>query len=372
MFLRAQIGVTRARAIWLAREPRRHEDNRMQNGPRPRLVALVAVLAAAAAAAAATTVAGCKRGGELAPGAPLRLGMFPNVTHAAGLIALDHGDLARRVGAVETKMFNAGPEAMEALFAGALDATYVGPGPALNGWVRSDGQALVIIAGAASGGASFMVAKDSGIDAPEKLHGKRIATPQLGNTQDIALRVWLAEHGLKTREQGGDVQVLPMANPDILTLFRTGKLDGAWVPEPWGARLTDETGARMYLDERTLCPNGKILTVVLVARRELVTARPELVQKLVAAHVDAVRWALAHPDDARKLTADAIERLVKKRLPDKVFADAYSRVDLTWDPLPDVLSKNAADARKLGYLKGDRDAREAVDRRFLDAVLAHD
>ena len=314
-------------------------------------------------------VLACGCGPKPPPSAALRIGFFPNVTHAAALIALERGEWKKRFGAVETRTFNAGPEAMEALFAGALDAAYVGAGPALTAWAASDGQATVIVAGSASGGAALVVAKDSGITGPESLHGKRLATPQLGNTQDVALRHWLASNGLATNDRGGDVYVMPMANPDILNLFRGGRLDGAWVPEPWVARLRHEAGGRVLIDEKTLWPDGKYPTTVLVVRRKLAVERPHVVEELVAAHVAAIRWAHAHPVEARATVDTVLTRLLRQRLPPAVLSDALAHVELTWEPLPEALAEEARRARQLGYLRTDRDPREAIDRRFLDAVV---
>jgi sulfonate transport system substrate-binding protein len=318
--------------------------------------------------AAALGLAGC-RSPRARPGDRLRIGFFPTVTHAAALIA-DERDAWRALPVpVETKAFAAGPEAMEALFAGALDACFIGPMPAVNGYLRSGGQAIVIVAGAAANGAGFVVGRDSGITSPESLHGKRLAAPQLGNTQDVALRIYLLKHGLRSRELGGDVQVMPIANPDILTLLRLGRLDGAWVPEPWVARLVEEAGARLFVDERDLWPGRRFPSAVLVVTRALADARPELVRALVALHVENVRWALAHPDEARALVDAGIFKAAHKRLAPKVLARAYANVALTWDPMPDALAQIVADGRRLDYLPQAGDARAAVDLSYLDAAL---
>ncbi len=318
--------------------------------------------------------AGCQHRSSGNANAPLRLGFFPNVTHGAALLAVARGEISRRAQPVpvETHAFNAGPAAMEALFAGALDATYIGPGPAVSGYVRAHGEAVVIVAGAAANGAALVVRGDSGIKGPDDLHGKKLATPQLGNTQDLALRTWLRDRGLKTSERGGDVQVTPLANPDILSLMKRGQLDGAWVPEPWVSRLVHEAGARVLVDEKTLWPDGKFPTAVLLVTRKLVTEHPELVRALVEAHVETVSWARSHDAEARKLVDDELEKLTHKRLPPEVMADAWAHVELTWDPLEAAIVKQANDARALGYL-GEGDLSKLVERRFLDeATGAHD
>ena len=184
----------------------------------------------------------------------MRIGYFPNINHAQAVIGLGNGDFQKALGnsiTVQPFLFNAGPSAIEALLAKRVDVTYVGPNPAINGYVVSDGKDLRIISGAASGGAVFVVRNDSGIKSPKDFAGKKFASPQLGNTQDIALRKYLLDNGYKTTDNGGNVTVTPVANPDILTLFLKKQLDGAWVPEPWGARLVKEANGRIFLDERS-------------------------------------------------------------------------------------------------------------------------
>ena len=191
----------------------------------------------------------------------LRLGYFPNITHSQPIVGLQRGTYADVLGAnveLETITFNAGPAAIEALFAGAIDATYIGPNPAINGYAQSDGEALRIVAGATSGGALLIVRPEAGIKEPGDLDDKQIATPQLGNTQDVALRKYLLDNGLGAKESGGNVDVLPTANPDTLNLFKQGEVDGAWVPEPWATRLIQEAGGEVFLDESELWPDGAV------------------------------------------------------------------------------------------------------------------
>src|SRR3712207_5365203 len=194
----------------------------------------------------------------------LRIGYFPNINHAQAVIGFGRGDFQNALGdnvQVTTQIFNAGPSAIEALFANQIDVTYIGPGPAINGYVRSGGEALRIISGSTSGGAVFVVRNDSGINSPQDLANKKFATPELGNTQDVALRNYLLDNGYNTRDKGGNVEVLPVKNPDIVTLFLTKQIDGAWVPEPWGERLVREGGGKIFVDERDLWPpEGKFVT----------------------------------------------------------------------------------------------------------------
>jgi NitT/TauT family transport system substrate-binding protein len=219
----------------------------------------------------------------------VHVGYFPNITHSQALVGKATGKFEAGLGAnakVDWKEFNAGPSVIEALFAGALDLAYVGPNPAIAGYIRSKGAALRVIAGATSGGAALVVRPAAGIQSPKDFHGKRIATPQLGNTQDVALRAWLQANGLQVREKGGDVQVIPIANPDQLTLFLKGEIDGAWAPEPWASRLVHAANGRIYLDERDLWPNGKFATALLIARADFLREHPDVVKAWLQTHVE--------------------------------------------------------------------------------------
>jgi NitT/TauT family transport system substrate-binding protein len=251
---------------------------------------------------------------------------------------------------IEWKTFNAGPSAIEALFAGAIDMTYVGPNPAINGYVRSNGEALRIIAGATSGGAALVVRNDSGISRPEDFHGKRIASPQLGNTQDVALRAWLKSNGLKTREKGGDVEVLPIANPDQLTLFLKKELDAAWAPEPWASRLVHEANARVFLDERTLWPNGQFVTTELVASTKFLQSHPDLVKKWLRAQVELTDWINGNASQAKQIVNQQILKETGKALSAGILDDSFSHLQVTYDPLRVPLMRAAQLAFDAGFL----------------------
>ncbi len=291
----------------------------------------------------------------------MRVGYFPNVTHAQAVVGVADGTFRRALGdhvQLDTKVFNAGPSAIEALFAGQIDLTYIGPNPAINGYVRSQGRALRIVAGATSGGAVFVVRADAGIRSAADLRGKRLASPQLGNTQDVALRGWLETQGLTLRERGGTTEVIPVANPDILTLFQKKELDGAWVPEPWGARLVQEAGGRIFLDERDLWPEGRFVTAHVVARTAFLNAHPDLVATWLAAHVELTERVNRDPAAAQRLVNSEIERLTGKRLPPDVLQQAWGRMTFTWDPVRASLLRSADAAFKLGFLG---DARPNLD-----------
>jgi NitT/TauT family transport system substrate-binding protein len=278
---------------------------------------------------------------------PFRLGFFPNVTHGQALVGVEDGTYARALGGrLETRMFHAGPAAMEALLAGDLDASYVGPGPAVIAFLRSRGEGLRVVAGAVSGGA-VLVVRDA--TRPGDLVGKRVASPQLGNTQDVALRLWLGEHGLDTKRGPRGVEVTPLANPDILSMFARGELAGAWVPEPWGARLVHEAGGKILVDERTRWPDGRLPAAVLVvSQRALERRRPEAVA-LLRAHLELTRrWEQAPAEFARQVNA-ALARHVGKPLADAVLKDAFARMAPTVDPMRAQLAKMARDTQKLGF-----------------------
>jgi len=272
---------------------------------------------------------------------------------------------------IEWKTFNAGPSAIEALFAGAIDMTYVGPNPAINGYVRSNGEALRIVAGATSGGAALGVRNDSGISQPQDFHGKRVATPQLGNTQDVALRAWLKSNGLKTRDKGGDVEVVPVANPDQLTLFVKKDLDAAWAPEPWASRLVHEAGGRIFLDERTLWPNGQFITTQLVVSSKLLTKHPDLVKKWLQAHVALTDWINGNVPEAKKLLNEQILKETGKGLSASVLNDSFSRLQVTYDPLRGSLTRAAQLAFDAGFLGRQMpDLTRLYDLTLLNEVLA--
>ncbi|ALJ18776.1 ABC transporter substrate-binding protein [Microbacterium sp. No. 7] len=267
------------------------------------------------------------------PAAELRLGYFANVTHAPALIGVQEGLFDDRLGDTElsTQIFSAGPAAIEALSAGAIDATYIGPNPAVNTFIQSGGQSARVVAGATTGGAALVVR--DGIDTAADLAGTTIASPQLGNTQDVALRVWLADQGFETSlAGGGDVTVSPTENAQTLRLFQSGQFDGAWVPEPWASRLVLDAGGHVLVDEADLWPDGAFPTTVLLVRAQFLAAHPETVEALLRGHLDAVDWLNDHPAEApdainAKLAADT-----GKPLDDAVLRRALENVAFSSDP----------------------------------------
>jgi NitT/TauT family transport system substrate-binding protein len=305
----------------------------------------------------------------------LRIGYFPNINHAQAVIGFGTGDFQKALGSnikVETTVFNAGPSAIEALLAKRIDATYVGPNPAINGYVVSNGKDLKIVAGVSSGGAVFVVRNDAGINSPKDFANKKFASPQLGNTQDVALRKYLLDNGYKTVENGGNVTVVPVANSDILTLFLKKEIDGAWVPEPWGARLVKEGNGKIFLDERSLWPGGKFVTANVAVSSDYLKNNPDVIKKLLAAHVNETTWINDHKEEAIKSFNIELKKLTGKTIAEDELRDALSRLDITYDPLKLTLFRSANSAYDLGFLakgKPRPDLSGIFDLTILDEVL---
>jgi len=303
----------------------------------------------------------------------LRLGYFPNINHAQAVIGIGNGDFQKVLGDnIEIKrfVFNAGPSAIEALFAKQIDAAYVGPNPAINGYIVSGGKNVKIIAGASSGGAVFVVRNDSGIQTPKDFAGKKFASPQLGNTQDVALRKYLLDNGYKTKEKGGNVEVIPVKNPDILTLFLKKEIDGAWVPEPWGEKLIKEGNGRLFLDERTLWPNGKFVTANIVVNPEYLKANPDVIKKLVEANVNETQWINNNKEETLKVYNTELKKLTGQTIPDDQLKAAFSKLEITYDPIKQSLFKSANDAFDIGFLGKTRpDLSGIYDLTLLNEVL---
>ena len=304
----------------------------------------------------------------------VRVGAFPNITHAQAMVGKANGSFDKALGSgakIEWKTFNAGPAAIEALFAGAIDMTYIGPNPTISGYVRSNGEALRVVAGAASGGAALVVRNDSGINQASDFHGKKVASPQLGNTQDVALRSWLRTNGLKSTDKGGDVQVIPLANPDQLTLFVKKELDAAWAPEPWATRLIREGNGRLFLDERTLWPNGQFVCANLIVSTKFLKEHPDVVKNWLRAHVELTDWINGNLPEAKKVLNGQIQKETGKALPEAVLEEAFSRLQVTYDPLRTSLLTSAKSAFDAGFLgRTAPELSNLYDLTLLNQVLA--
>jgi NitT/TauT family transport system substrate-binding protein len=283
----------------------------------------------------------------------LHLGYFPNFTHAQAIVGLARGTFQQDLGSnvtIDSKTFNAGPDEITALFAGQIDIAYIGPSPAVNGYIKSKGEDVRIVAGAVNGGAELIVRDGAGINTAADFAHKKVASPQLGNTQDVALRTWLKSVGLNAVEQGGNVTVVPTANADTLTLFQKGELDAAWVPEPWGTRLINEAGGKLFLDESTLWPNGQFPTAIVIARTAFLKDHPDVVLNFLRAHVETTQWIEANPDDAKKLVNDGLTTLTGKALSQATIDGAWKLITVTNDPVASAVVTGANNAYAVGFL----------------------
>ena len=318
----------------------------------PSALLLVAAMTLAACGNSTKTAAA----GASASSGPvtLTLGYFPNLTHATALVGLQKGIFAQTLGSnvtLKTATFNAGPAAVEALFSGAIDASYVGPNPAINAYKQSKGTAIKIISGATSGGAALVV-KPS-INSAADLKGKKIATPQLGNTQDVALRYYLKQHNLTADQQGGgDVSILPQDNSQTLQTFKAGNIDGAWVPEPYATRLVQEDGGKILVNEKDLWSGGKFPTTLLVVRTAFLNAHPDVVKKLLEAQVKANDYVNKNSADAQRLANQALATATGKPLGASVLSAAWQNLTFTDDPLASAFNTAASHAEAVGLLAG--------------------
>jgi NitT/TauT family transport system substrate-binding protein len=309
----------------------------------------------------------------------LRVGHLPNVTHAQGVIG--HGLSRQGKGWFEERLgpdvevqwfvYNAGPSAMEAIFARSLDLAYVGPNPAINAHLKSRGEEIRIVAGACSGGAALVVPSDGRIKSDADFRGKKLATPQFGNTQDVAARAWLQSKGFRIRMTGGDVLVIPTANADQLSLFEKGDLDAVWTVEPWVSRLVLEARGKVYLDESSLWEQtgGKYVTTHLVSSVHFLNQQPELLKKWIAAQVELTAWINQHPEQAKKIFNEEIKIETTKALPKPTLDRAWQNLTLTDDPIRSSLIKSAADAHRIGFLKEPPDLSRIYRLDLLNAVL---
>ncbi|HVV60838.1 MAG TPA: ABC transporter substrate-binding protein [Pseudolabrys sp.] len=316
-----------------------------------RHTALIGVLLAAALAAT-----------PAAAQTTLRIGHFPNITHVQALVAHNmsrqgKGWFEQRLGPgvrIEWYVYNAGPSAMEAIFAKSIDLTYVGPNPAINAYAKSRGQEVRIVAGAVNGGSALVVQGDSTMKTAADFRGKKIATPQFGNTQDVAARAWLKAGGLKITQSGGDAQVVPTANPDQLGLFKQKQLDAVWTVEPWVSRLEREAGGKILVDDR------EAITTVLVTRVDLLATQKDLVRKFVAAHRALTDWIVQNPEQAQHMVREELDAEMRAKFPAELVAGAWPRIVATADISAEALQKFVTSAQSAGFLRGAPDMAQLV------------
>jgi NitT/TauT family transport system substrate-binding protein len=317
------------------------------------LIAVAFVAAAGCSSDATTASAGPGPGGTSAP-TTVRLGYFANITHAPALVGIQKGFFKEKLGkhTLEPKVFDAGPAAIEAMNGEALDITYIGPNPSINSYQKSNGESVRIVAGSTSGGAALVTKPE--ITKAEDLKGKTVASPQLGNTQDVALRSWLKGKGLVTDTSGGgDVSIKPQANADTLTAFKDGTIAGAWVPEPWATRLVQEGGGKVLVDEKTLWPDGKFDTTNILVSKKFLDAHPDIVKQVLEAHLQALDFIKANPAEAQAAANAEIKDKTKKELAEKVITESWKHLEFTYDPIASSVQKSATDAKDVGQLKTD-------------------
>ena len=324
---------------------------------------------AASPAAAVSGTAGSGSAASTAAGT-LRLGYFANVTHAAAVLGVADGAFAKALGdtKLETQVFNAGPAAIEALNAGAIDAAFLGPSPAINSFVKSHGDSLRIVAGATENGASLVV--NPSITSAADLKGKSIADPQLGGTQDVSLREYLFKNGLKVKTNGGsDVDVVNQDNSQTLNLFKSGQIDGAWLPEPWASRLVVEARAKTLVDEKTLWPNESFPTTILIVAKSYLEQHPDTVQALITGELAAIKEIVADPTKSAGAINDALGKLTGKKLSDAVIASSFKNIKVSDDPLASTYNTSSQHAVDGGLLKSVPDLNGILDLRILNKLL---
>lgn len=334
------------------------------------VIAALGVITILAAGCNATGSAFTPRADSSASATSLRLGYQPNVTHSPAIAGVEEGYFREALGTThfDSKAFGAGPAAIEGILSGGLDAAYVGPNPAINAYIRSRGQAVRIVAGATSGGASLVV--NPSISGAQDLRGRRLASPQLGGTQDVALRTWLATNGLTTNVRGGgDVSIQPQENSQTFETFRTGRIDGAWVPEPWATRMVTEAGGRVLVNEASLWPEGEFATTMLLVSTRYLNSYPATVRKMLEAHVRSIAFVTSQTNAAQAAVNAGIRRATSRALPPEIVADAWSEMTFTVDPIATSLTKDAADAKALGFIDSD-DVSGIYDLSILNAALA--
>jgi NitT/TauT family transport system substrate-binding protein len=282
----------------------------------------------------------------------VNIGYFPNLTHATALVGIQEGLLQKELGGtkITPSTFNAGPSEIEALNSGSLDIGWIGPSPAINGYTKAAGKNLRIISGSASGGVKLVVNPEK-IKSLKDVKGRTIATPQLGNTQDVALLNWISEQGWKVDAQSGkgDVSVVRTDNSITPDAYKSGSIDGAWVPEPTASKLVAQ-GAKVLLDEADLWPDKKFVITNIIVRQDFLKKHPDVVEAVLRGSVKTNEWINANPDKAKAAANEALKKLSGKSLPADVIDPAWKSITFLDDPLAATLDTEAQHAVKAGLL----------------------
>ncbi len=282
----------------------------------------------------------------------IRVAFFPNIGHAVPIVGYENGIFAEGLGnktMIETKIFDSGPQVIESIFARSIDVAYVGPGPAINGFLKSEHE-MIILSGAASGGASFVVHPNSEINSVADFAGKKIAAPQIGNTQDVSLRNYLSENNLAPLEKGGSVVIYNIPNPDIYTLFVKGEIDAAWVPEPWATIFVQELDGKRLFYEEDIWPNKQFASVLLIGRTDYIEKNPEVIKNWIESHDKTVNWINTNPNKSELIFNDFMEKTLGAPLPELIVRESLSNLEITSDPVPESIAIFAQQADSLGYL----------------------
>jgi len=283
----------------------------------------------------------------------IRVAFFPSISHVVPIVGIENDIFQENLTQqkiIEPKIFDSGPQVIESLFSNSIDLAYVGPGPVINGFLKSDGRDLKILAGAANGGASFIIQKNSGLDSIDNFHGKRIASPQISNTQDVSLRHYLSTNGLNPVEKGGTVFVLNISNPDIYTLFAKGEIDGAWVPEPWATILVEELNGIRLFNENQFWPEKQFSSVLLIGRTDFIDNNPEIVRKWIESNDKTVQWINSNPGKAKMIYNQFMQDYMGKTFSKKIIDESFSNLEITSIPIENSVITFAERADLLGYL----------------------
>ena len=283
----------------------------------------------------------------------IRVAFFPSISHVVPIVGIENDifqENQTQQKIIEPKIFDSGPQVIESLFSNSIDLAYVGPGPVINGFLKSDGRDLKILAGAANGGASFIIQKNSGLDSIDNFHGKRIASPQISNTQDVSLRHYLSTNGLNPVEKGGTVFVLNISNPDIYTLFAKGEIDGAWVPEPWATILVEELNGIRLFNENQFWPEKQFSSVLLIGRTDFIDNNPEIVRKWIESNDKTVQWINSNPDKAKMIYNQFMQDYMGKTFSKKIIDESFSNLEITSVIIESSVITFAERADLLGYL----------------------